>query len=196
MISNDGRRRCVAELPAEVLEAVVARLNAHDTVRLGATCRGFRALAREATPGLRLSLYPHQARSWRVGFRRSQGNNEAYHGEEAQGVAPLQNLGSCSLRTLPYLHQVGLGLVRETTRPTMEKRLKGLPRSGLLLAPCPTLPALGALSGGVGYREATSGGGSPRVTAPRASPGRSLGHGVCGCAWVAALPHQALFVYS
>lgn len=59
----------MAELPAEVLEAVVARLYAHDTVRLGATCRGFRALAREATPGLLLSLYPHQARSWRIGDR-------------------------------------------------------------------------------------------------------------------------------
>ncbi|KAK9843797.1 hypothetical protein WJX81_006788 [Elliptochloris bilobata] len=52
--------RCMAELPAEVLEGVVAHLSACDAARLGATCRGFRALAAEATPGLRLSLYPHQ----------------------------------------------------------------------------------------------------------------------------------------
>lgn len=53
-------RRSVADLPAEVLEGVVARLGARDAVRLGAACRGFRALAAEAMPGLLLSLYPHQ----------------------------------------------------------------------------------------------------------------------------------------
>lgn len=40
----------------------MARLGARDAVRLGAACRGFRALAAEATPGLLLSLYPHQVR--------------------------------------------------------------------------------------------------------------------------------------
>lgn len=92
----------MAELPAEVLEAVVARLDAHDAVRLGATCRGFRALAREATPGLALSLYPHQARSCRVGDRV----RETTRPTMAKRLEGCPALGSCSLPALPYLHQV------------------------------------------------------------------------------------------
>lgn len=45
---------------------MLARLGAADVARAGCACRGLRALAAEATPGLLLSLYPHQARPRRM----------------------------------------------------------------------------------------------------------------------------------
>lgn len=55
--------RCaLLELPRDVLERVVGYLDVQAARRLGSTCHLLHALSQEAVPGLRLSLYPHQAR--------------------------------------------------------------------------------------------------------------------------------------
>ena len=46
----------------EALEAVMGHLGVVDLAALACTGRFFRALAARMTPGLRLSLYPHQVR--------------------------------------------------------------------------------------------------------------------------------------
>ena len=47
-------------LPRDVLEMVTGKLDVKASRRLASTCRLLYALSREAVPGLRLSLHPHQ----------------------------------------------------------------------------------------------------------------------------------------
>ncbi|KAK9807648.1 hypothetical protein WJX72_005276 [[Myrmecia] bisecta] len=68
----------LADLPAEILAVIVARLDAASLARLSASARYFRALAREAVPGLGLSLFPHQRAAVRWMLAR----------EGVQGPAP------------------------------------------------------------------------------------------------------------
>ena len=61
-MSGTWCRYDLADLPLALIQNIVARLDYKDVARLGHTCSFFRALAEDATPGLLLSLYPHQAR--------------------------------------------------------------------------------------------------------------------------------------
>jgi hypothetical protein len=56
----------LADVPAEVMSQLLRLLSARDLASLALTCRGLRAAAWEAVPGLQLVLYPHQrnALSW------------------------------------------------------------------------------------------------------------------------------------
>ena len=59
-------RASLLGLPVEVLTKVMGHLEVQDICSLRMTSRFCRAICREATPGLRLSLYPHQVRYARL----------------------------------------------------------------------------------------------------------------------------------
>ena len=56
----DGRFPCPGDLPALALERIVKNLDAKSAGRLQCVSKGFRAVIDQTSPGLRLTLHPHQ----------------------------------------------------------------------------------------------------------------------------------------
>ena len=53
-------RASLMDLPQDALIAIVRHLEVHDVCSLSMASKLCRAICREASPGLHLSLYPHQ----------------------------------------------------------------------------------------------------------------------------------------
>lgn len=60
MVDSSASRACLLGLPKDVLLVILACLDKADVSSLSKVSRFCGALCREATPGLKLLVYPHQ----------------------------------------------------------------------------------------------------------------------------------------